>query len=165
MISLPCHSRKSYIWSTLGMTASTFNLGAMAFWMPTFMTRTRVFLGLQPLCTEGSCPTSDRCGITFDAPPTYLFSRYDFLNTLRCFFPRSFALGAVTMVTGVLGGCGGTMFSRLFRVKVPHVDPLICAAGLLGAAPCFLVTIFVASASIATAYVRRRPSILAGLLA
>lgn len=165
MISLLCHSSKSYVWSTLGITASTFNLGAMAFWMPTFLTRTRVFLGLQSLCTQGSCPTSDRCRITFDTPLIYLFSRYDFLNTLCCFFPCSFALGAMTMVTGFLGGCGGTMFSRLLRDKVPYVDPLICAAGLLGAAPCFLVTIFVASASIATAYVRHKPSILAGLLA
>lgn len=69
MISLLCHSRKSYVWSTLGITASTFNLGAVAFWMPTFLTRIRVFLGVQSPCTQGSCPTSDRCRITFPIPP------------------------------------------------------------------------------------------------
>lgn len=90
-------------------------------------------------------------------PPIYFFSLYNFLHTLCCFFPCSFILGAVTMGTGILGGCGGTMLSRLFRDKVPYVDPLICAAGLLGSVPCFLVTIFAASASIATTYVRHKP--------
>lgn len=55
---------KSYVWSTLGITASNFDLGALAFWVPTFLTRARVFLGLQPPCTQGSCPTVDRCSIT-----------------------------------------------------------------------------------------------------
>lgn len=115
---------KSYVWSSLGITASTFNLGALAFWVPTFLTRARVFLGLLPLCTKGSCPTSD-----------------------------SLTFGAVTLVTGILGGCGGTFLSRMFRDRVQYVDPLICAAGLLGSVPCFLVTIFVASASIPITYV------------
>lgn len=98
-------------------------------------------------------------------PSIYFFSHCNFLSTLCCFFPCSFALGAVTMVTGILGGCGGTMLSRVFRDKVPYVDPLICAAGLLGSIPCFLVSIFVAPASIAATYVRQKPSILAGLIA
>lgn len=51
--------RKSYVWSTLGITASTFNLGALAFWMPTFLSRARVFQGLQ--CPDGSCLSTDRC--------------------------------------------------------------------------------------------------------
>lgn len=54
---------KSYVWSTLGITASNFNLGALAFWVPTFLMRARVFLGLQPLCNKSICPTDDRCRI------------------------------------------------------------------------------------------------------
>lgn len=55
----PSDARKSYLWSTLGITASTFNLGALAFWMPTFLTRARVLLGLP--CPDGSCLSTDRC--------------------------------------------------------------------------------------------------------
>lgn len=66
----------------------------------------------------------------------------------------SYGFGLVTIVAGILGGCIGTLLSRLFRDRVPHVDPLICAIGLLGSVPCFLIAIFTASASIAGAYVR-----------
>lgn len=58
------------------------------------------------------------------------------------------------MVTGILGGCIGTLLSRSFRDRVPHVDPLICAIGLLGSVPCIITSIFTASASIASAYAR-----------
>lgn len=55
----PSDARKSYLWSTLGVTASTFNLGALAFWMPTLLTRARLFQGLR--CLDGSCLSTDRC--------------------------------------------------------------------------------------------------------
>lgn len=60
------------------------------------------------------------------------------------------------MVTGIVGGAGGTFLSRMFRDRVPYVDPLICAAGLLGSVPCFLISIFVVSASIPITYVRHK---------
>lgn len=78
-----------------------------------------------------------------------------FANSLR-FFPCSLTFGAVTLVTGVVGGCGGTFLSRMFRDRVPHVDPLICAVGLLGSVPCILISVFAASASIPTTYVRHK---------
>lgn len=82
-------SSKSYVWSSLGITASTFNLGALAFWVPTFLTRARVFLGLLPLCTKGSCPTSDRCRITSDTShitttALVLFFLFSFFYLLCC---------------------------------------------------------------------------------
>ncbi|TNM84573.1 hypothetical protein fugu_008751 [Takifugu bimaculatus] len=113
---------KSYVWSTLGITASTFNLGALAFWMPTFLSRARVFQGLH--CQDGSCLSTD-----------------------------SYGFGVVTIVTGVLGGSIGTLLSRSFRDRLPHVDPLICAVGLLASVPCLIASIFTASTSVATAYV------------
>lgn len=79
---------------------------------------------------------------------------------LTCFavmfavFLCSLTFGAVTLVTGILGGCSGTFLSRMFRNRLPYVDPLICAVGLLGSVPCFLICVFVASASIPTTYVR-----------
>ncbi|CAF98541.1 unnamed protein product, partial [Tetraodon nigroviridis] len=115
---------KSYVWSTLGITASTFNLGALAFWMPTFLSRARLLQGLNQGCTNGSCQSTD-----------------------------SYGFGVVTMVTGILGGCVGTLLSRSFRDRVPHVDPLICAVGLLGSVPCFIISMFTATASIAASYV------------
>uniref|UniRef100_A0A674PP68 SPNS lysolipid transporter 3, sphingosine-1-phosphate (putative) n=1 Tax=Takifugu rubripes TaxID=31033 RepID=A0A674PP68_TAKRU len=112
---------KSYMWSTLGITASTFNLGALAFWMPTFLSRARVFQGLH--CQDGSCLSTD-----------------------------SYGFGVVTIVTGVLGGSIGTLLSRSFRDRLPHVDPLICAVGLLASVPCLIASIFTASTSIATVF-------------
>uniref|UniRef100_UPI0037E77AF4 protein spinster homolog 3 isoform X2 n=1 Tax=Semicossyphus pulcher TaxID=241346 RepID=UPI0037E77AF4 len=115
---------KSYVWSTLGVTATAFLTGALAFWTPTFLSRAQVAQNLRPVCEKEPCNPID----------SYIF-------------------GAVTVVTGILGGCLGTGFSRRFRDKVPNVDPVICAVGLLGSAPCLFVVIFVASVSIPTTYV------------
>ncbi|KAF1378892.1 hypothetical protein PFLUV_G00195220 [Perca fluviatilis] len=65
----------------------------------------------------------------------------------------SYIFGAVTVVTGIVGACLGSGLSRRLRDKVPNADPLICAVGLLGSAPCLFITIFVASASIPATYV------------
>ncbi|XP_074528330.1 protein spinster homolog 3 [Halichoeres trimaculatus] len=115
---------KSYVWSTLGVTATAFLTGALAFWMPTYLSRAQVAQNLRLPCEKEPCNPTD----------SYIF-------------------GAVTVVTGILGGCLGTCLSRRFRDKVPHVDPIICAAGLLGSAPCLFVVIFVASTSIPATYV------------
>nr|XP_040038427.1 protein spinster homolog 3 [Gasterosteus aculeatus aculeatus] len=115
---------KSYVWSSLGVTATAFVTGALGFWTPAFLSRARVNLGLQTPCVVEPCDSTD----------SYIF-------------------GAVTVVTGILGACLGSGLSRWFGEKVPNVDPLICAVGLLGAAPCLFIAIFVASASIPTTYV------------
>ncbi|CAJ1064604.1 protein spinster homolog 3 [Xyrichtys novacula] len=115
---------KSYVWSTLGVTATAFLTGALAFWMPTYLSRAQIAQKLRLPCEQEPCNATD----------SYIF-------------------GAVTVVTGILGGCLGTGMSRWFRDKVPNVDPIICAVGLLGAAPCLFVVIFVASTSIPTTYV------------
>ncbi|XP_044079349.1 protein spinster homolog 3 isoform X2 [Siniperca chuatsi] len=115
---------KSYVWSSLGVTATAFLTGALAFWTPTFLSRAQVTQGLRPACIKEPCDPTD----------SYIF-------------------GGVTVVTGILGGCLGTVLSRWFRDKVPNADPLICAVGLLGSAPCLFIAIFVASASIPATYV------------
>ncbi|XP_040907426.1 protein spinster homolog 3 [Toxotes jaculatrix] len=115
---------KSYVWSSFGVTAMAFLTGALAFWMPTFLSRAQVTQGIRPPCNKEPCDHTD----------SYIF-------------------GAVTVATGVLGGSLGTGLSRWFRDKVPNADPLICAIGMLGSAPCLFITIFVASSSIPATYV------------
>lgn len=61
------------------------------------------------------------------------------------------------MVTGILGACLGTILSRFYRKKVPHVDPLICAVGLLTSASLFIICIFVVMTNIPATYVRDKP--------
>ncbi|XP_077403638.1 protein spinster homolog 3 isoform X1 [Vanacampus margaritifer] len=115
---------KSYIWSTLGVTAMAFLTGALAFWMPTFLFRAQVSQGFRPPCTKGSCNFID-----------------------------SFIFGAITVVSGILGVCIGTGLARCLRDKVPNADPLICAGGMLGSVPCLFISIFIATASIPATYV------------
>lgn len=146
------------MWSSLGVTATAFLTGALAFWAPTFLSRARVTQGTLLPCEKEPCDRTDRCGMTSDLhPPSYTIfpskSRQSF-NSAVCLCLYSYIFGAVTVVTGILGGCLGTILSRWFRDKVPNVDPLICAVGLLGSGPSLLIAIFVASASIPATYVR-----------
>ncbi|XP_011482049.2 protein spinster homolog 3 [Oryzias latipes] len=115
---------KSYVWSSLGVTALAFLTGALAFWVPTFLSRARVTQGLHQPCTNEPCDSTD----------SYIF-------------------GAVTVATGILGGAVGTTLSRTFRDKVPYADPLICGVGMLGSVPCIFIIIFVAASSIPATYV------------
>ncbi|XP_023273985.1 protein spinster homolog 3-like [Seriola lalandi dorsalis] len=115
---------KSYVWSSFGVTAMAFLTGALAFWMPTFLSRAQVTQKIRPPCTKEPCDSTD----------SYIF-------------------GAVTVVTGILGASLGTGLSRWLRNKVSNADPLICAVGMLGSAPCLFITIFVASESIPATYV------------
>uniref|UniRef100_A0A8C9X8H5 SPNS lysolipid transporter 3, sphingosine-1-phosphate (putative) n=1 Tax=Sander lucioperca TaxID=283035 RepID=A0A8C9X8H5_SANLU len=124
LISCYFDPSKSYVWSSLGVTATAFLTGALAFWMPTFLSRAQVSQGIREPCVQEPCNPID----------SYIF-------------------GAVTVVTGIVGACLGSGLSRRFRDKVPNADPLICAIGLLGSAPCLFITIFVASASIPATYV------------
>ncbi|XP_061658752.1 protein spinster homolog 3 isoform X2 [Syngnathoides biaculeatus] len=115
---------KSFIWSSLGVTAMAFLTGALAFWMPTFLFRAQVSQGLQAPCTDGSCDNI-----------------------------HSLIFGAITVLSGILGVCFGTGLARWLRDKVPNADPLICAGGMLGSVPCLFISIFIATASIPATYV------------
>ncbi|XP_013855439.1 protein spinster homolog 3 [Austrofundulus limnaeus] len=115
---------KSYVWSSLGVTALAFLTGALAFWLPTFLSRAHVTQGLRASCSGDTCDSTD-----------------------------SFVFGAVTIVTGILGGALGTTLSRHLVGKFPQADPLICAAGMLGSVPCLFIIIFVASSSIPATYI------------
>lgn len=149
---------KSYVWSSLGVTSLAFLTGALAFWLPTFLTRAHITQGLRPSCTGDTCNTTDRCSVTFDLRLSQSFSIWadQKLCCCCCLMLHSFIFGAVTVATGVLGGALGTTISRRLVSRFPHADPLICAVGMLGSVPCLFVIIFVASSSIPATYVREQ---------
>ncbi|KAJ8412359.1 hypothetical protein AAFF_G00126950 [Aldrovandia affinis] len=115
---------RSFVWSSLGVTAMAFVTGALAFWTPVFLSRAQVAQGLKPPCDKQPCDTTD-----------------------------SFIFGGVTVVTGILGVFIGTSIARKLRVSMPNADPLICAVGMLTSSPCFFVAIVVAYKSIPATYV------------
>lgn len=43
-----------------------FLTGALAFWMPTFLSRAQVTQGIRPPCIKEPCDPTDRCSMTFD---------------------------------------------------------------------------------------------------
>lgn len=85
---------------------------------------------------------------------SFFKNHFVFHNAVCLFALCSYIFGAVTVVTGILGGALGTCSSRWFRDKRSNADPLICAVGMLGSVPCLFIMIFVASASIPATYVR-----------
>ncbi|KAJ8343038.1 hypothetical protein SKAU_G00329660 [Synaphobranchus kaupii] len=115
---------RSFIWSSLGVTAMAFVTGALAFWTPVFLSRAQVMQGTRPPCLKEPCDTSD----------SYIF-------------------GAITVVTGILGVFTGTMLAKKLRERLPNADPLICATGMLSSAPCLFLSIALADKSIPVTYV------------
>lgn len=65
-----CVSSKSYVWSSLGVTAMAFLTGALAFWTPTFLSRAQVSQGIRPPCTTEPCDPSDRYSLPPSPPLT-----------------------------------------------------------------------------------------------
>ncbi|XP_069741088.1 protein spinster homolog 1-like isoform X2 [Narcine bancroftii] len=65
----------------------------------------------------------------------------------------SMIFGAITCVAGILAIGIGAVTSKNLRKKNPQADPLICAVGLLIAAPFLLSVILAANKSIVAAYV------------
>ncbi|KAI3373444.1 hypothetical protein L3Q82_022044 [Scortum barcoo] len=127
---------KSYVWSSLGVTATAFLTGALAF--------LDAYFSLQSSGHSGTPTTMYQRALQHH--------RQTFNNAIfLCLY--SLIFGAMTVATGILGGCLGTGLSRWFRDKMPNVDPIICAVGLLGSAPCLCIAIFVASKSIHATYV------------
>ncbi|XP_050965393.1 protein spinster homolog 3 [Labeo rohita] len=114
---------RSFVWSSLGVTAMAFVTGALAFWTPTFLSRAQVTQGLRPPCEKEPCNSLD----------SYIF-------------------GAITVVTGIVGVFLGTWISKQLRDKVPNADPLICAVGMLSSSPCFFIAVILAATSIPVTY-------------
>ncbi|XP_046721436.1 protein spinster homolog 1 [Silurus meridionalis] len=114
----------SFILSTFGFTSVAFVTGSLALWAPAFLFRAAVFTGEKQPCIKEPCDTSD-----------------------------SLYFGVITCVTGVLGVAMGGAVSQRLRMKTPRADPLVCAAGLLLAAPFLYLSIIFAQGSTIATYV------------
>uniref|UniRef100_A0AAR2LGB2 Protein spinster homolog 1 n=1 Tax=Pygocentrus nattereri TaxID=42514 RepID=A0AAR2LGB2_PYGNA len=120
-LSLSFYSN-SFVLSTFGFTAVAFVTGSLALWAPAFLFRAAVFTGEKQPCVVEPCDTSD-----------------------------SLYFGIITCVTGVLGVAMGVGVSQWLRKRTPRADPLVCAAGLLLAAPfLYLSIIFAQKSTVAT---------------
>ncbi|MGH0170411.1 UNVERIFIED_CONTAM: hypothetical protein FKN15_071189 [Acipenser sinensis] len=65
----------------------------------------------------------------------------------------SLIFGVVTVVTGIVGVGIGAGVARRLKKSMPDGDPLLCAVGMLGSAPCLYLAMVTADKSIATSYV------------
>ncbi|XP_061300341.1 protein spinster homolog 1 isoform X3 [Pezoporus flaviventris] len=118
-------TNRSLVLSTLGFTAVAFVTGALALWAPAFLVRCREATGRGEPCPRGH----------------------------RCESSESMLFGALTVASGVLGVGLGAELSRRWSPHCPRAEPLLCAMGLLGAAPCLLLAIMAARPSPTAAYI------------
>nr|XP_021411214.1 protein spinster homolog 1 [Lonchura striata domestica] len=118
------HNR-TLVLSTLGFTAVAFVTGALALWAPAFLFRVRLARGEAAPCR----------------------------GARRCRGDQSLLFGALTCGSGVLGVGLGAELSRRLRPRHPRADPLLCAGGVLGAAPCLLLALLCAQPCPPAAYV------------
>ncbi|KAJ0061717.1 hypothetical protein NL108_006860, partial [Boleophthalmus pectinirostris] len=139
---------KSFVWSTLAVTAMAFLTGALAFWMPLFLSRAQVFQGILQPCTMEPCSSKDRYRGLSD-----LLHCSNMCHIYTGCYISSYIFGGITVVTGILGVCIGASLSRCFLDKVQYADPVICAVGMLGSVPFLFATIFTASVNIIATYV------------
>ena len=61
--------------------------------------------------------------------------------------------GLITCVAGLLGVMIGAEAGRRLRRKYGNADPLVCAFGLVGSAPCFCLAIYLADKNTAATWV------------
>ncbi|XP_062382671.1 protein spinster homolog 1 isoform X2 [Sardina pilchardus] len=114
----------SFLLSTFGFTAVAFVTGSLALWAPAFLFRAAVFNGEREPCRGNSCSNTD-----------------------------SLYFGIVTCVTGIVGVASGVEVSRRLKRWTARSDPLVCAFGLLMAAPFLYLAIVFAQASTIATYV------------
>uniref|UniRef100_A0A8C3IXF9 SPNS lysolipid transporter 3, sphingosine-1-phosphate (putative) n=1 Tax=Chrysemys picta bellii TaxID=8478 RepID=A0A8C3IXF9_CHRPI len=118
-----CDSR-SFIWSSLGVTAMAFVTGALGLWVPLFLDRAQVVHDLVPPCLQEPCKS-----------------------------PNSLIFGGITIVTGIVGVITGAGVARRYKKINAKADPLICAVGMLSSAPCLYLSIMLAERSILATYI------------
>uniref|UniRef100_A0A8C0IRN9 SPNS lysolipid transporter 3, sphingosine-1-phosphate (putative) n=1 Tax=Chelonoidis abingdonii TaxID=106734 RepID=A0A8C0IRN9_CHEAB len=118
-----CDSR-SFIWSSLGVTAMAFVTGALGLWVPLFLDRAQVVHDLVPPCLQEPCRS-----------------------------PNSLIFGGITIATGIFGVITGAAVARRYKKINTKADPLICAVGMFSSAPFLYLSIMLAAQSIIATYV------------
>uniref|UniRef100_A0A672P9L2 Protein spinster homolog 1 n=1 Tax=Sinocyclocheilus grahami TaxID=75366 RepID=A0A672P9L2_SINGR len=87
-----------------------------------------------------------------EAHPEHTLHRTSWLADIKALC-RNLIFGIITVVTGILGVASGVQVSKKLRIKTPRADPLVCAAGLLLAAPFLYLSIMFAQASTVATYI------------
>uniref|UniRef100_A0A8C4W3E7 SPNS lysolipid transporter 3, sphingosine-1-phosphate (putative) n=1 Tax=Gopherus evgoodei TaxID=1825980 RepID=A0A8C4W3E7_9SAUR len=118
-----CDSR-SFIWSSLGVTAMAFVTGALGLWVPLFLDRAQVVHDLVPPCLQEPCKS-----------------------------PNSLIFGGITIATGIVGVITGAAVARRYKKINTKADPLICAVGMFSSAPFLYLSIMLAARSIIATYI------------
>uniref|UniRef100_A0A670XX86 SPNS lysolipid transporter 3, sphingosine-1-phosphate (putative) n=1 Tax=Pseudonaja textilis TaxID=8673 RepID=A0A670XX86_PSETE len=114
----------SFIGSSLGVTSMGFITGALGFWIPVFLYRAEVVLGIIQPCSKQPCKNHN-----------------------------SEIFGGITIATGILGVVIGAEAARRYKKVNTKADPLICAVGLFSSSPCMYLAIMLAEKSIVAAYI------------
>uniref|UniRef100_A0A669PEH2 Sphingolipid transporter 3 (putative) n=1 Tax=Phasianus colchicus TaxID=9054 RepID=A0A669PEH2_PHACC len=123
-LSFPSSSSWSFVWSSLGLTAMAFVTGALGLWVPVFLYRAQVALGIVQQCLEKSCNSSN-----------------------------SLIFGGITIGTGILGVIAGAEAARRLRKTNSRADPLICATSMLVSSLCLYIAIMVAQKNILSTFI------------
>uniref|UniRef100_A0A9J7YS21 Protein spinster homolog 1 n=2 Tax=Cyprinus carpio TaxID=7962 RepID=A0A9J7YS21_CYPCA len=87
-----------------------------------------------------------------EARPEHTLHRTSWMTDIKALC-RNVLFGIITVVTGILGVTSGVQVSKKLRTRTPRADPLVCAAGLLLAAPFLYLSIMFAQASTVATYV------------
>uniref|UniRef100_A0A8C9EYG7 Uncharacterized protein n=1 Tax=Pavo cristatus TaxID=9049 RepID=A0A8C9EYG7_PAVCR len=114
----------SFVWSSLGLTAMAFVTGALGLWVPMFLYRAQVALGIVQQCLEKSCNSSN-----------------------------SLIFGGITIGTGILGVIAGAEAARRLRKTNNRADPLICATSMFVSSLCLYIAIMVAQKNILSTFI------------
>uniref|UniRef100_A0A8C4VXX8 SPNS lysolipid transporter 3, sphingosine-1-phosphate (putative) n=1 Tax=Gopherus evgoodei TaxID=1825980 RepID=A0A8C4VXX8_9SAUR len=115
---------RSFIWSSLGVTAMAFVTGALGLWVPLFLDRAQVVHDLVPPCLQEPCKS-----------------------------PNSLIFGGITIATGIVGVITGAAVARRYKKINTKADPLICAVGMFSSAPFLYLSIMLAARSIIATYI------------
>lgn len=102
----------SYVWATLGMTAMTFAVGGIGFWMPRYVAVFR--MGADVGTSEGQ----------------------------RTLASVNFTFGALTVVAGLLGTLAGGFLGDRLRPRLPGSYFTISGLGMIAGFPLFLLSMY-----------------------
>ena len=134
----------SYMYNTLGMTAMTFALGGLAFWMPEYVAEYRyprdmpAEYGHAPMRPDlAAGPAEEAIRKQWAAEDAERSARREsLLNSVN------FTFGGITVVAGIIATLAGGYVGDKLRPRYPGSYFLVSGAGMLLGVPLFLGVLF-----------------------